>query len=261
LNDNSLGPEVSVLSTQVFYAIASVSLVSIVSLIGIVTFSVNEERLRSALFVLVSLATGAMFGDTFIHLIPESFEKRGETLMPSIFVLAGILAFFVLEKFLLWRHQHIVVSGEHINPLGYLNVIADGVHNLMDGMMIGASYLVSIPIGIATTLAVVFHEIPQEIGDFGILLHAGFTKRRALFLNFLSATLAIFGTVIALFVGSRLETFSSVMLPFTAGGFIYIAGSDLLPELQKELEPVKSAVQFAAMVGGIGLMLIIRTLG
>ena len=249
------------LSAKVLYAIASVTLVSLVSLVGIFTISVNEERLRSVLFVLVSLAVGAMFGDAFIHLLPESFQKSGDTLMPSMSVLVGILGFFILEKFLLWRHQHTLESNNRIHPLGYLNLIADGVHNLIDGMMIGASYLISLPLGIATTLAVVFHEIPQEIGDFGILLHAGFTKKRALFFNFLSATLAMLGTAIALLVGSSLESFSSVMLPFTAGGFIYIAGSDLLPELQKELEPAKSTVQLLAMAGGIGLMLILRLVG
>lgn len=249
------------ISTNAVYAIASVILVSLVSLIGIVTISISEERLRSVLFVLVSLAAGAMFGDTFIHLLPESFQKPGETFVPSMSVLSGILAFFVLEKFLLWRHQHTLESGNLIHPLGYLNLIADGVHNLIDGMMIGASYLVSLPIGLATTLAVVFHEIPQEIGDFGILLHAGFTKRRALFFNFLSATLALLGTALALVIGSTVESFSSVMLPFTAGGFIYIAGSDLLPELQKELAPAKSLLQFVAMAAGIGLMLILRMLG
>lgn len=249
------------LSAKVLYAIASVTVVSLVSLVGIITISVNEQRLRSVLFVLVSLAVGAMFGDAFIHLLPESFQKSADTLMPSMSVLAGILGFFILEKFLRWRHQHTLESNNRIHPLGYLNLIADGVHNLIDGMMIGASYLISLPLGIATTLAVVFHEIPQEIGDFGILLHAGFTKKRALFFNFMSATLAMLGTTIALLVGSSLESFSSVMLPFTAGGFIYIAGSDLLPELQKELEPAKSTVQLLAMAGGIGLMLILRLVG
>ncbi|HSB11165.1 MAG TPA: ZIP family metal transporter [Blastocatellia bacterium] len=248
-------------STRVLYAIASVTLVSLVSLIGVVTISVSEERLRSTLFVLVSLAAGAMFGDTFIHLLPESFQRPGETLLPSTSVLAGILAFFVLEKFLLWRHQHTLESNDQVRPLGYLNLIADGVHNLIDGMMIGASYLVSLPIGIATTLAVIFHEIPQEIGDFGILLHAGFTKRRALFFNFLSAALALLGTAVAMLLGSNWESFSAVMLPFTAGGFIYIAGSDLLPELQKELAPTKSIVQFGALAAGIGLMLLLRAVG
>ena len=242
-------------------AIASVILVSLLSLIGLVTISVSEARLRSALFALVSLAAGAMFGDTFIHLLPESFQKSTATFMTSMSVLAGVLGFFVLEKFILWRHQHTVVSSKEIHPLGYLNLIADGVHNLIYGMMIGAAYLVSLPIGMATTLAVVFHEIPQEIGDFGILLHAGFTKRRAVFFNFLSATLAIFGTIVALLVGSRLESFSAVMLPFTAGGFIYIAGSDLLPELQKEVRPSKSFLQLVAMIVGAGLMLLLKALG
>jgi zinc and cadmium transporter len=130
----------------------------------------------------------------------------------------------------------------------------------MDGMMIGASYLVSPAIGLATTLAVVLHEIPQEIGDFGVLLHAGFTKKRALFFNFLSATFALLGTAAALLIGSGLEMFSAVMLPFTAGGFIYIAGSDLLPELKREVEPAKSIIQLGAMTGGIGVMLLLKAL-
>ena len=115
-----------------------------------------------------------------------------------------------------------------------MNLLADGAHNFIDGAIIGASYVVSLHVGIATTLAVVFHEIPHELGNFFVLLYAGFTKRKALFFNFVSAVFAILGTVISLLVGSRVADFSSVMLPLAAGGFIYIAGSDLVPELNKE---------------------------
>jgi len=129
-------------------------------------------------------------------------------------------------------HEHVFTSGHSIHPVGYMNLLADGAHNFIDGMIIGASYVVSLHVGIATTMAVVFHEIPHELGNFFILLYAGFTKTRALFFNFLSAVFAILGTIIVLLVGSRLENFSSVMLPLAAGGFIYIAGSDLVPELK-----------------------------
>jgi zinc and cadmium transporter len=242
------------------YAIGSVILVSFISLLGIIAIAISEQRLKRVIFVLVSVAVGGLFGDVFIHLLPEAFGKFGATTQTSLYVLAGIFTFFGLEKFLRWRHEHSLASGDHVHPVGYLNVFADGLHNLIDGMLIGASYLVSLPVGAATTLAVILHEIPQEIGDFGILRQAGFSRARALFYNYLSALLAIAGTVIALLVGDKIESFSAIMLPFTAGGFVYIAGSDLLPELNREIEPAKSAVQLIAMGAGVGLMLLLTAL-
>ena len=247
-------------STIWLFAISSVVLVSLVSLVSIVALAISGSRLKQAVFVMVSLAVGAMFGDAFIHLLPESFENPRAKAATSLYVLAGIFAFFFLEKFLLWRHQHTFESADHIHPVGYMNLIADGVHNLMDGVLIGASYLISLQIGLATTAAVLLHEIPQEIGDFGVLLHAGFTKKRALLFNFLSATLAMLGTVIALAVGSGVSGFVAVVLPLGAGGFIYIAGSDLIPELNKELKPSKSLLQLASMGLGVGLMLLLSLL-
>lgn len=245
------------MSIEWLYATASVLLVSLVSLIGIATLLLSEKRLNQAIFVLVGLAVGGLFGDAFIHLLPEAFANSSAPLQTSMYALAGIFTFFILEKFLRWRHEHHVADGKPIHPVGYMNLVADGVHNLIDGMLIGASYLVSVPVGFATTLAVILHEIPQEIGDFGVLLHAGFSKRRALLFNFLSASLAIVGAMISLVAGANIRGFTGLMLPFTAGGFIYIAGSDLLPELHKELEPFRSAVQLIAMGIGVGLMLLL----
>ena len=245
------------MTTNWFLAIASVTFVSLLSLIGIAFISVNEQRLRQIIFVMVSLAVGALFGDAFIHLLPESFERSQSSVNTSLYVLAGMLGFFVLEKFLLWKHQHVVDSGDHIHPVGYMNLAADGIHNLIDGMIIGAAYLVSVPIGVATTIAVVCHEIPHELGNFFVLLHAGFQARRALFFNFLSAIFAIVGTLISLLIGSHVESFSVVLVPFAAGGFIYIAGSDLVPELHKEANPIKSVVQLVAMGAGVGIMLLL----
>ena len=135
-----------------------------------------------------------------------------------------------------------------------MNLIADGAHNFIDGVLIGVSYMVSLPIGIATTIAVILHEIPTEIGDFGVLLHAGYSTRRALQYNFLSALMAVAGTLLALSIGPSISSFTTAVLPITAGGFLYIAGSDLIPELHREINLKHTLLQFLAILAGIGLM-------
>ena len=243
------------------WALASVTVVSLVSLIGLVAISSNRAGIQRVIFVTVSLAVGAMFGDAFIHLLPQSFRSaEGSTLSTSLYALAGVLLFFLLEKFLLWRHEHIPHYGACIHPVGYVNVVADGLHNFIDGLLIASSYLVSLPVGLGTTLAVLLHEIPQEIGDFGVLLHAGFRPLQAVGVNLLSAAMAILGAILALLAGGFLKPLPTIILPLTAGGFIYIAGSDLVPELHKEREPVKSLVQFLAISAGIGLMWLLTLL-
>ncbi|MEK7209136.1 MAG: ZIP family metal transporter [Patescibacteria group bacterium] len=244
-----------------FYALGSVILVSLASLVGVVALSVSETRLRQILFLLVALATGALFGDVVIHLLPEIFNAGGDTTTAAFGILAGLLLFFSLEKFLHWRHTHEVDNCDEpahhhrrVQPLGYLNLIADGFHNLLDGAIIGVSFLASPAIGLATTLAVILHEIPQEIGDFGILIHAGFSRGRAILFNALSASLAIVGVIAALIFGVLTEQFTLGLLALAAGGFLYLAGSDLVPELHKTTDPKKSFLQFGAMLIGIALM-------
>jgi len=248
------------MATTWFYALASVIVVSAIALIGLAVVAVRPQRLRRALFILVSLAAGSMFGDVFIHLLPAAYADSGATMMTALTVLAGIFGFFSLEKFLRWRHEHVLDDHMHIQPVGYLNLVADGVHNLIDGMLIGAAYVASVPVGIATTLAVILHEIPQEIGDFGVLLQAGLSPTKALVFNVLSASLAIVGALITLAASGTAAPFVAVLLPLTAGSFIYMAGSDLLPELHKELTPAKSLAQLIAMGMGVGLMLLIAWL-
>ncbi|MBI3996750.1 MAG: ZIP family metal transporter [Candidatus Omnitrophica bacterium] len=241
-------------------ALASVLVVSGVSFAGVAALALNTQRQQQVIFLMVSLAVGAMFGDAFIHLLPEAFRTAESSPAISVSILAGLLAFFLLEKFLLWRHEHVPHYGDCIQPVGYVNVIAEGLHNLIDGLLIGASYLVSIPVGLATTIAVLLHEIPQEMGNVAILLHAGFGTTKALSMNFLSASLAIVGALLALTVGTYVTQLPAILLPFTAGGFIYIAGSDLVPELHKEREPIKSLQQMAAIGVGVGLMLLLLLL-
>ncbi|MEK7081072.1 MAG: ZIP family metal transporter [Patescibacteria group bacterium] len=239
------------------YAFVSVIMVSLVSLIGVFSLSLKEETIKKYIGLFISLAVGALLGDAFIHLIPEAFKNSSDSLLASLLIIIGILLFFIIEKFLHWHHHGEDTNELDIHPVGKLLLFTDGFHNFLDGIIIGGSFLVSIPIGIATTLAVVFHEIPQEIGDFAVLIHSGYEKKRALWLNFFSALTAIIGVFLALIFGSVAKTFSLWILPIAAGGFIYIAVADLIPELQKTKELKYSIFQILTVFLGILSMAIL----
>ncbi|MBI2208946.1 ZIP family metal transporter [Candidatus Woesearchaeota archaeon] len=237
------------------YSLASVLIVSVVSLIGIITLSIKVEILRKLLIYLVSFAAGALLGDAFIHLLPEAVEEAGFGISISLYVLFGIGISFLIEKVVHWHHFHYPLEKGHVHPFAVMNLVGDLVHNFIDGLIIAASYMVNIPVGIATTIAVILHEIPQEISDFGVLLHGGFTKAKALFYNFLTALTAVLGAVVVLAIGSNAEGITAFLIPFTAGSFIYIAGSDLIPELHKDRFDWKSSLmQFAAIAFGVLVM-------
>ncbi len=241
------------------YPLLSVIAVSLVSLIGVFTLALKEDLLRKYIFILVSLAVGALIGDTFIHLIPESFAEIDNAKYISLSIIGGIFIFFILEKFLHWHHHSKECNSPH--PVGKLILVSDGVHNFIDGLLIGGSFLVGTELGLATTIAVILHEIPQEIGDFGILIHSGFSKSKALWLNFLSGSLSIAGVIASFLLGQFAENLSVLLIPITAGGFIYIAMSDLIPELHKTKDAKSSLLQLMAVALGIGSMLLLLKVG
>lgn len=255
------------------YAFSSVIIVSLISLVGLATLSIGEARLRRAILIFVGLAIGALLGDAFIHLIPEALENTASPHTVSLLVIAGMLLFLILENILHWHHGHgqhghshrheemAEPSTDRILPIGRLILVSDSLHNFLDGIIIGTSYLVSIEIGIASTIAILLHEIPQEIGDFAILLHAGYRKARALWVNFLSALFAIGGVALVFVLGSANEQFTSWILPLAAGSFIYIASSDLVPELHKHHGSRNFFAEFAAVLVGVGLMYLVLFLG
>jgi zinc and cadmium transporter len=227
----------------------SVFLISVISLAGVLTLSLKEKLLDKLLFVLIAVAAGTLLGVAFLDLIPEAVEKGGSGVF--LYVLSGIIAFFVLERFIFWHHCHNGKCDVHV--FSYLNLVGDGIHNLLDGMVIAAAYLVSIPLGVAATIAIALHEIPQEVGDFAILVYGGLGRKKALFYNFLSALAAFVGVALA-YIFSSSEGFFTFFLAFAAGGFIYIASADIMPELQKEMEFRKSLLQLLCLVGGIVLI-------
>lgn len=244
------------LSKIIIYALISVLLVSLISLIGIITLSIKEKKLKKILIYLISLSAGALFGNAFLHLIPEISEKTSFNLSTSLYLLTGIAIFFILEKIIHWQHCHAhILEENHIHSFAYINLLGDAFHNFLDGIIIASSYLISIQAGIATTLAVALHEIPQEIGDFTILLHGGFTKNKALLLNFASALIALLGAITVFLIGKTIENLYLILVPIAAGGFIYIAGSDLIPEIHKDSNNFKkSLIQFIAFLAGIAIM-------
>ncbi|MBI2664996.1 ZIP family metal transporter [Candidatus Woesearchaeota archaeon] len=252
------------------YILLSVIVVSLMSLLGILSLFSKHQRLDKYLLLLVSLSAGTLFGGAFLHLLPETVDENGFTLTTSIFLLLGILVFFVLEKLIHWRHCHFHPEHNHPDLSGHthtkvkpkhiatLNLAGDALHNFVDGLVIAASYLVNVPLGIATTVAVIFHEIPQEIADFGVLLYAGLSKGKALLLNFLSASVAIIGAIVGIIWSTKTAHFIQFILPFTAGGFVYIAGSNLIPELHKDCGLRNSLWHFLAIVLGIVIMILIK---
>lgn len=247
----------------IFLALASVVAVSLVSLLGLLTISMDEARVRRVATLFVSFAVGALLGDAFIHLIPQTFSADGQDPAPlraSLLILAGVMIFFVVEKLLLHRHGalHEQYHGreEAGRPeLVAINLLGDAIHNFIDGVMIGANYIVSPHLGLSTTIAVLLHEIPQEFGDFGILIHSGLSVRKAILLNLASASLAILGTAVSLFAGFiDQKSITASLIPITAGGFVYLAAADLIPELQHDRSVRALIVQTSLISVGIAVM-------
>ena len=243
------------------YTILAVVVVSLVSLLGVLFLSLRKEKLERILLYLVGFSVGGLLGDVFLHLLPQAIKQTGTDTRFFFFILIGILTFFLLEKFVRWRHCHNPISKNHLHPLAVMNLWGDGFHNLLDGMIIAASFLVDVKLGIATFLAVFLHEIPQEIGDFGVLLHAGLPVKKALLWNFVSSIAAFVGVFVSLLVGQYLGGYSLFMILFAAGGFIYIAGSDLIPELHHQNEINQACKQFLAITTGVALMALLLIWG
>jgi zinc and cadmium transporter len=237
-----------------FWIIGSTLFVSLISLIGIFTFTLGDKSLKRILLMLVGFSAGALMGGAFLHLIPESLDNSSsETVF--ITVIFGFILFFLLEK-MLWRHCH--EKECQIHAFAYLNLFGDGIHNVIDGLVMAAAFLTSIPLGIATTIAVAAHEIPQEIGDFGVLVYGGIEKSRALFFNLVTALTAMLGGILGYFLSSYAGSSMIFLLPLAAGGFIYIAAVDLIPELHREIDRLKTALSFLSFLAGIGLMWFIK---
>ena len=235
--------------------LVSTFIVSLISLVGIFTLAIKEKLLQKILFGLVGFSAGSLIGGAFLHILPEALEKSKSTVV-FYYLILGIVLFFVMERYFHWRHCH--EGNCNIHAFTKLNLIGDGLHNFIDGMVIAGSFVVSLKLGVVTTVAVILHEIPQELGDFGVLVYGGYTKQKALFWNFISALTAMVGALLGYFISGIASGFSNFILPLTAGGFIYIAASDLIPQIHKEENLKRASLASLAFLFGIIFMAMAR---
>lgn len=237
----------------------AVTLVSVVSLVGIIFFGF-KTNIKTLTFYLISLASGTMLGGAFLHLIPEALEAKTPNVLLAIS--GGIFLFFVLEKLLIWRHCHLHEDhGDHHRPVAAKMVLAgDAIHNFIDGVIIASAFLVSPSVGTSITLAIILHEIPQELGDYGILVHGGYTPKQALILNLVTATTSLAGALINYFFLGTVVVVQEYILPVTAGGFLYIALADLIPQLHEQTSLKQTLQQIFLLATGFGLMVLLKQL-
>jgi zinc and cadmium transporter len=245
------------MSTLLWILVATL-LISLIAFIGVVTLALSPRTLKKILLALVGLAAGTLIGGAFLHLIPEALHEMEHILghgesqdTVMLLVIFGFVIFFILEK-VLWRHCH--EKDCKIHTFAYLNLVGDGVHNFLDGLIIAAGFLASVEIGLVTTMAVAFHEIPQEIGDFGVLIHGGLARKKALLFNFITAITAVAGGIIGYFLLPYNGDVQVYILPIAAGGFLYIAAADLIPELHKERRVSRTVLAFGMFLVGIAIM-------
>ncbi|OGE25441.1 hypothetical protein A3H85_03285 [Candidatus Daviesbacteria bacterium RIFCSPLOWO2_02_FULL_40_8] len=226
-------------------------LIGMLALVGVFLLLKKEFINKHTITFLVSFAAGVILATSFLDLLPEAIEGVGEPQQVLPFTLLAIVSFFFLERFVLWFHHHDDTHGA--NPASVLILLGDSLHNFIDGVAIAAAFLTDPNLGILTTVAIAAHEIPQEFADFSILVSGGMKKTKALLFNFLSGLTAILGGVVGFFFLDKISTLLPITLAFTAGMFIYIACSDLIPDLHRHLEERKGWIQFLPFLFGIGL--------
>ena len=227
---------------------------SAIALVGAVTLVLPERHLRRVILPLVGLSAGSLLGGAFFHMIPTALARSTDSVGTLVWVVVGFCAFLALEQFLHWHHCH-RNRDDCREPMGYLILIGDGLHNFLGGLAVAGAFLVDIRVGITTWLAAAAHEVPQELGDFGVLVHAGWDRRKALLYNVLSALTFLVGGIVAYAASSRIDV--SFLLPLAAGNFVYIAASDLVPQLNKERGFTRGALHFVSVLAGAGLLLAI----
>jgi zinc and cadmium transporter len=237
------------------------------ALAALVAFRVQSQWIST----LVSFAVGALLGASFLDLLPHLFEQSKNPSRTAAFILLGLMVFFVLEKVLLWRHHHHHTPAEHAEAeeqmrhsghdhgrSGWMIIFGDSFHNFTDGVIIASAFLADVKLGVVTSIAIIAHEIPQEIGDFLVLLHSGFSKSRALMWNFISGMAAVVGAVLAYFALSSVQQWLPEILAIAAASMIYVAVADLIPSLHKRTAIRETLGQVTFIALGIGCIWLIH---
>lgn len=241
---------------MLLWILAATLLDGLMALVGAVILFFKEKLAQKIVSALVAFSAGSILAGAFFHLIAESLEKFTPELV-FLVVLIGFSLFFIIERYFWWHHCH--ESKCEVHPVNNLVLLGDGIHNFIDGAVIAASFFISVEFGLITTFLIISHEIPQELGDFAILVRGGYSKGKALFFNFLSQITAVFGGILIYLLGSFPEVIE-LLLPLAAGGFIYISASDLIPELHREIDRRRSLFSFALFLVGLGFTIAFKHL-
>jgi zinc and cadmium transporter len=226
-----------------------------ISLVGAVTLLLEERTLRRLLLPLVALAAGSLIGGALFHLLPAALDEGMASLTAFVLVAAGFTTFLAAEQALHFHRCH-RATPSHAEPVTYLVLAGDAIHNFLDGLAVGGAFVMDARLGVTAWIAVAAHEVPQEIGDFAVLVHGGWSRKRALLFNFLSSVSFMVGGVLA--YGVSLAGSVDGLLPFAAGNFLYIAASDLVPQVNRHETAMRNVEHFAAFLAGLGLLLLLR---
>jgi zinc and cadmium transporter len=251
----STGVSAGFAMTTLFWITVFGLLMSCVSLVGSLTLLLKRETLDRILLPLVAFAAGSLIGGAIFHMIPAAVEELNNSIALYASLAAGFTLFLAMEQFLHWHHSH-SQSPDERQPLTYLILLADGLHNLIGGLFVGASFLISTKLGVIAWVAAAAHEVPQELGDFAVLINGGWSKKRALIYNFISALTFPVGGVIAYAAAARIDVV--FLIPFAAGNFLYIGATDLIPEIKKCRDVKTNVVHFASFAAGLALLLALR---
>lgn len=246
--------------TEFLWILGSGILMSLFSLVGGISFCFSEATMKKMILPMVAFAAGSFMGAAFFHMIPTALENtHGEFTWIALWIMTGFSLFFMIEQFLHWHHCHRADTDcNDTKPLTYLIILGDGLHNLLSGFFVAAAFLTNINAGIAAWLAELSHEIPQELGDFGVMVHGGWSRKKALLCNFLSSLTFPLGALITYFLHSYIHLNINFLIPFAAGSFLYIAASDLVPEINKNHSLKTNILHFLAFIAGVALLVFIH---
>ncbi|MBT4824841.1 ZIP family metal transporter [Candidatus Woesearchaeota archaeon] len=252
---------------NIIYPLVSVLIVSLISIIVALPFLIKKKLSHGTLLFLLSISVGVLLSTVFLDFLPEIFmhveeHDHGHNIIGApLIILLGFLLMFVIEKFVHYHHDKKCENGNcghgHAYNLAPINLIGDGIHNFLDGLVIAGAYAVNITLGITATISIIFHEVPQEIADMGVLLYSGMSRKRALYFNFLSAITAIVGALVGILLIGRLDGFTEFIIPFAAGNFIYIAATNLLPQLHRHCKLKDSLIHLFAILLGIAIIIVV----
>ena len=239
--------------------------VSVASMAGIFFLSLNRKTLHGVLHILIAFSAGTVLGASIFDLLPEALELvAGEAVYN--YIALGFVLFFFLERFIYCYHSNRKVDDtddrtERVVPrtFVYLNLIGDGIHNFIDGMIIAASFLLGPSVGLTTTVAIIFHELPQEMGDYALLVYGGMKERRALLYNFAVALTVVLGGLLTVQFIEAVSALKGFLIAVATGGFIYLSASELVPELKEERNFSRSMVQFTVFILGLALIWLVGT--